>query len=612
MNYYNNNYNNINNIINTNNLNHPNLQLNNLLNNFFSYINDNDLIFINDYTKDIIIKINNDNFLNSNEKKIDLKANPIINDFIIKDDDYITSRKKKKKNIISENLIRYSLCKNFEDIIRFSFNEKYNPISICNELISFNRYKDVSDIILRILSQNNNEQSKLLDLTDEKGQTIYHLIPLVKDNFYLCKKIEEHNISNIYDKEGNTPIYNACKNFDVNFIETFSHYSFDSSDNIISDINYNLFLETKNKKTPLEALYEQLNKKEDKLLKLIIDISISTKTIAFIPLIKYLIQNYKPNDNKTFKLNYQVNLNSNEYIEKIIGLYQFYINNLNGDIMAKDEFGNDPFFLCIQYNNYDFMFNILIEESNIKLNSINNEGKSIIHLIIQSSGNLNVNKKNLLREALISGFDFNIKDNDGMLPLDYAISIGDYEIVSILKEFYKNLGIEIKENNNIINLKSELFYDYNSDSDNFYNESISVSMNIDKSENLNGLVSPMFKYDPLLSFYQVCVDEESSIPFSVNLVKKNFKDQYTMYEEGKKFCLRIIKDLYKDNEFLTISVDNLDLKTFTFSSFKTAQQKFKDLFKEMTANDWDIVKYNRLNFKTDYTKYYIFDYTYEE
>ena len=45
---------------------------------------------------------------------------------------------------------------------------------------------------------------------------------------------------------------------------------------------------------------------------------------------------------------------------------------------------------------------------------------------------------------------------------------------------------------------------------------------------------------------------------------------------------------------------------------KSAKQKFKDLFKELTANDWDDIKYNRLNFKTDYNNYYIFDYNFEE
>jgi hypothetical protein len=135
-------------------------------------------------------------------------------------------------------------------------------------------------------------------------------------------------------------------------------------------------------------------------------------------------------------------------------------------------------------------------------------------------------------------------------------------------------------------------------------------MNIDKSENLNGLISPMFKYDPIMSFYQVCVDE-NNIPFSVNLLKKDFSN-LNLINNDQKCCLQIIKDLNKDDEYLTITVNNSDVKTFTFHDFKTAQKKFKDLFKEMTANDWDNVKYNRFNFKTNYTKYYIFDYSYEE
>ena len=579
--------------------------------NFFNFLNDDVLIFLNYFIKDIIITININNSTLNIKENISFQLNPIINDFIKNYEDYINNRKNSKRKIISPNLIRYSLSNNYEDIVRFSFNEKYNLITICNELILVKRFKDVSDCFLRILSQNNNDQTKLLNLIDEKGQTIYHLLPLVQDNLYLCKKLENHTISKIYDIEGNTPIFNACKNFDINFIETFSHYSFDL-ENQENNVNYELFLETKNSKTPLEALYEKLNKNNNNILKLIIDISINSKRIEFIPLIKYLIKNYHPYDNKIFKLNYRENLNSKEYIEKIIGLYQFYTKDLKGNIMIKDESGNDPFFICSQNNNYDFMFNVLIEENNISLNSTNNEGKSIIHQILFS----NDNKKILLKKALESGFDFNIKDNDGMLPLDYAISQGDNEIINILKEHYKNAGIDIKENNNINNnIKPKLNFDYNKDSDTFYNESILVSMNIDKSENLNGLVSPMFKYDPLLSFYQVCLDEESSLPFSVNLVKKNFNfnlNNINMGYDDKKFCIQIIKDLNKDDEYLTITVDNFDLKTYTFRDFKSAQQKFKDLFKEVTANDWDNVKYNKLNFKTDYNKYYIFDYTYEE
>ena len=572
--------------------------------NYFNFLPDDVLINLNIFTHNIIII--NDNMDKNNKKLKDLRKKSIIINFLKKNEEYIFDRLNCQRNIISENLFRYCLSNNLEDLCIFIIKKNYNLILICNELILFHRILDIKYCILRLLSENNNEQTKLINITDQKGQTIYHLIPLVEDNLNFCQILQNHNVSNIFDSEGNTPMFNACKNFNINFIKIFSQYSFDSSDNQPFDVNYNLFLETKNNKTPLEALYQQINKKDNLILKLIIDISINTKTVFFIPVVKYLIHEYNPYSTYLFKIDYKKNLNDSEYLKKVIGLYQFYTQELNENIMIKDELGNDPFIISAQNNNFDFIFNVLLEEHNISLNSTNNEGKSIIHLILELSGYLKDSKKNLLIKAIESGFDFNIKDKDGMLPIDYAYSEGDNDLANILLEYYNKLGIELKERNLP---KSKLKYDYNKDSDTFYNESISVSMNIEKSENLNQLVSPMFKYDPVFSFYQVCVDE-TNIPFNANLVKKDFKYLNQFYD--KKFCIQIIKDVNKDDEYLTIVVDNTNLKTFTFRDLNTAQQKFKDLFKEKTANDWDNVKNNRLNFKTDYNKYYIFDYTYEE
>ena len=77
----------------------------------------------------------------------------------------------------------------------------------------------------------------------------------------------------------------------------------------------------------------------------------------------------------------------------------------------------------------------------------------IIHLIIKLPNHLNENNKSLLIRAIEAGFDFNIRDNEGMLPLDYAYQSGDNNLVNILKQYYTKFGIEIKENKNII--KSE-------------------------------------------------------------------------------------------------------------------------------------------------------------
>ena len=617
-NYYNNNLNNKNiyNNINQNNISdNNNIYQTNPFNksefSFSNFISDDILLFLNDHTNNISIKINKNDI---NDNNFDLKDNLIMTNFTKNCVDYIQNRLTTKRKILFENLVIYCIANNYEDLIRFSFNEKYNPISISNGLILYKKYNDLKSFFLRILSQNNNDQNNLQNLTDEKGQTIYHLLPFIPDNLYLCKKLENHNISHIFDNEGCTPMFYACQNFNKNFIKIFAHYS----SKIKEDVNYDLFLETKNNKTPLEALYEQLNKMDNNIIKLIRDISLHTKKIIFIPLIKYLIQNYNSNDKMLYKLDYKTNLKSDEYLHKVIGLYQYYTKELKENIMIKDENGNDPLFISALNNKYDFIFDILIEEPNIHLNSTNNKGQSIIHLIMQISRNKNKYKKDILIKALKSGFDSNIKDNVGLLPLDYAILEGNDEIINILKQYCDNCEFKINENININknielnNILNNNEYDYNKDSDTFYNESISVSMNIDKNENLNGLVSPLFKYDPVLSYYQVCIDNESSIPFSVNLVKKDFENINDYQTNDKKYCIQIIKDLNKDDEFLTIAIDNYDVKTFTFRDLNAAKKKFNEIFKEITANDWDNVKYNKLNLKTDYKTKYIFDYTFEE
>ena len=577
--------------------------------NYFDFIYNDVLKVLDNYVSNLIIKINNNNEINT---YTDIDENYLVYNFIKNDEEYIFERKNCERNIISENLFRYCLSKNYEDICKFIINQKYNLISICSDLIFFNRYKDINDCIQRIITENYNNQNILNNLKNQKGQTIYHLLPFVQNNIQFCNILSNHNISNIFDNNGNTPLYYACENFDINFINIFTYYSFNSNNIPKNLIRYNLFLETNNGKTPLEILYEKINKRDEQILKLIIDISINTKTVYFIHVVKYLIQNYKQDTNIIFKKYYKINLSSNIYYEKIVGLYQFYTQILQGNIMIKDEYGNDPFIICAQNNNYDFIFNILLEEHNILLNSTNNDGKSVIHIILQLSGYLNKYKENILIRAIESGFDFNIKDKEDMLPIDYAYLDEDFTILNILIKYYNNFGIKIPENRHI-KPKSKFNYDFYKDSDILYNESILISVKIDKYENLDELVSPLFKYDKLKSFYKVCLDEQNLLPYSVNLVKKDFF--YLNELNDKKYCLQIIRDENNTNEYIVLDIDKsslLILNKFAFNNFISAQNKFKELFKNKTDNDWDNVKNNKLNFKTNYTNNCVFDYTYEE
>ena len=619
-----------NNNINNNNFNNANNNNNNIWNfsafkkninikyefNILNCQNEQMLKLLKNNTKNISIKFedkednnnNNNNIINNNIDN-EINKSDIISNFETNYEGYITKRISEEREVLSNDLFSYCLSNNYDDLCKFMIKEKYNIISICCDLISLHKYNDINECVKQVLSENNNEQNKLLQLRNEKGQTLYHILPDIQNNLFFCKNLENHNISNIFDTDGNTPMYYACKNFNIIFIETFSHYSFALSENSKDKVNYSLFLETNNGKTPLEILYDKLNKRDEKVLKLLVDISINMKKVYFIPVIKYLIQNYNPVNNNIMIRNYTKNINSLEYFRKVVGLYQLYLKELNGSVMVKDEFGNDPFFICAENTNFNFLFNILLEEHNITLNSTNNEGKSIVHLIVNLPGYLNNYKEDTLKQAIESGFDFNIKDKEDMLPIDYAYLQEDHNIINILSNYYINFGLEVPKNRNI-KPENKINYDFNKDSDNLFNESISVSVKIDKYEDLTSLVNSNFKSNNS-SLYQVCIDEISSIPYSVYLIKKDF-----VSPNEHKVCIQIIKDVLNDknNKYILLIIGSLPLqnKTLKYKTLEDAVVEFKKKFKETTGNEWDDVKNNKKNLKNDYLNNYIFDYSYED
>ena len=344
--------------------------------------------------------------------------------------------------ILSENLFQYCKLKKYENFCNFIINEKYHPISICNDLIVLNYKDELYYYINHFLPKND-----LLNYTNEDKLTILHILAKIDNDssYYEEKDFKKYNISNIFDNFGNTPIYYACEKLNINFIETFSNYSFSSINNDPKIIKYSLFIETNNKTTPLKALYYQIKEKDMKILKLIIDISINIKKVYILNIILFLAKNYFPISNDVFLVPYKENLDNEDYIRKIIGLYSFYTQELNGDF-NKDEFEEiNPIFYCFKENNFEFLFNVLLKEKNMEINTKDNEGKNLIHLIVNINENINKNwsKKEILIKALEIGIDFNIKDNYGMLPIDYAYSNKDNDIINILIDKYNNCEMEI-------------------------------------------------------------------------------------------------------------------------------------------------------------------------
>ena len=130
--------------------------------NYFNFLDEEQLKKINDNSNNNLIKINA-----KDNNKMSFKPNSIINNFNRNNDEYILDRINSHRNIISDNIFRYCLSNNYEELCIFMINQKANLITICNELILNKRYKDLYDCIEKILTDNNNDQQKLVNLINK-------------------------------------------------------------------------------------------------------------------------------------------------------------------------------------------------------------------------------------------------------------------------------------------------------------------------------------------------------------------------------------------------------------------------------------------------------------
>ena len=510
---------------------------------------------------------------------------------------FIQIIKANKKVIYSDSIFKYLMKNNKKDIFE-KIKLVVNKIDLCKINLDLNKNKDLINVLNILLDENKNIEI-FLKLKNKENQTIFHILSVIPEqkneslnNIY--NKLKNIKINNLFDINGNTPMYYACQILNKKFIEIFSNFCFDNKQN--KNIDTILFVETKNNNTPLEELYKKLNLKDNKLLDLIIEITLKEKFGYMKYIMDYLIDNYNSSYKKLLSEQFKTNISHSKYINKIIGIYQYLKNELNYNLNFEEENGNELFMKNIIKYNLSFINDILLPEKSQEffLNRVNKNGKSLFHLVIESNIQ---NKMELILSLLNKGFNYNIKDNKELLPIDYAYLNHDKEIFEILKNKYYNEGVPLKIN---------LFHNFYKDSDILYKESISISSKFQQCDDLFGLV--IDKYKNLDNkVYAVCVDNES-IPYNAVLLRGNMDYYYVLLN---KYILQIIQEINTKKYIVVFSTQKSN-EEFEFTEFQDAENKFKEIFKQKTNNNWDEVKKDKTKFITNYFKYFYFDYDFEQ
>ena len=506
---------------------------------------------------------------------------------------FIQTIKTNKKIIFSDTIIKYAISHDKEKNIE-ELKLDLNKIDLCKLYLELKKKENLIYFLNQQIDKEEN-MDIFYKLKNKENQTIFHILALLSeqnteklDKIY--NKLKGLKINNLFDTKGNTPMYYACKILNKKFIEIFSNYSFSNISN--KNVDTKLFIETKNNNTPLEELYKKLNLIDNNLLDLVIKITLKEQKGYIKYIVDFLIDNYDSSIKKLLSQPFKDNICSSGYINNIIGIYQYLKNKLKYNLNFEDENGNDPFMKCIIKNNIPCIYDILLSEKQKEyfLNRVNKEGKSLIHLIVESNIE---KKKDILLTFLDEGFNFNIKDKKELLPIDYAYMNHNNEIVEIFKNKYYKEGLP---------LNLTLFNNFYKDSDLLYKDSILISSKLQQNDDLFGLVIDKYKTFGD-NIYEVCVDYEC-IPYNANLLRGNI-DYYG--DALKKDKLQIIQNL-KTKKFIVIFSN----EEFEFNDFEEAKNKFKEIFKTKTNNNWDDIKKDKTKFKTNIVKYHYFDYDFEQ
>ena len=529
-------------------------------------------------------------------------------------------------SVMCESLFKYCVDRDLENIIYYIINQGYDEFkAVCT---SFSSEKYEFGLILlekyALISP-----QKLLNKNSE-GQTLIHILcnkENDKRNIDLIKKIYNILIEKIkidinqFDKYMHTPLYYAVLNNNFTLIDLLTNY--------LSEDKYYLFLERDKKNdnnySPLMLLYDKIVDKYLSDNDLNISLNILYKVIQkfkicyFNNVGKYLLDNYSSK-----KINFKTSSSfrladvskPEQNLNKIISIFNLIISNCPKDINKDiDEKGNNIFFLSALKNHFELFNDLLIKQKDINYNKINKEGKSLIHCIVSPHSSFSYQNTEFLTTAIKAGFNPNIKDKDGLTPLDYAKKNNYFDMIKILSPFSTksqvNLKAEIKENNMDIeeDLKdNSINYNYIELSEKYYNKIIVpfIKKNFVDEDQSKSLVTK--DCELIVSNYHVYKDDNNCL-YNVNLSK--VKINKYIYGEFLFYHMQLLVN-DKRNMYNLITRwgrfgDDGQYQNTPFSDINEAIKEYNKVFLSKTGNKWDNIKLNRNEFQKKPKKYYLLD-----
>lgn len=280
-------------------------------------------------------------------------------------------------------LIQFAILNNQKQIVSLLINKgaKLDILDTDERGILYIPIKYSYNDILELLLHFNNTSIgiSLTELQDRLGYTPFHYAIMFKNEYALDKLLSMNLNINKQNKAGYTGLHLCVLSKVANFIEK------------ILQKNPNLNLLSKDGETVLHlACSFELYKVSELLLN------------------KGADPNITDFGNELTVLAYVISLNRLDFVKLLI--------SHSADPNIQDQYGSTALHHCVYEDRYEILDFILNNSKKVNYNIVNIDGKSILHLILESKS-IHVSKKTLYIKKIISKSNLNLQDINGNTSL---------------------------------------------------------------------------------------------------------------------------------------------------------------------------------------------------